>query len=562
MIVMKSTTNLVDEFIQFLGEHQYIILMVVVSFLISPVVLVVFLLTLFMLRRFERLTLLVFMLSSVAMLIITTCGYLPRGLGIVTKILIFHQLHVIGIERIVSEAIYSITLGAFLSSLASFIIGEELPLNKELKRIGQGISAENEVHNEKRLQKALSRISIDQVSNGAVLGIDKRTYEQVVLTDEDANLHLLAVGTTGSGKTTAIANIVESAIFRGLPVFYVDGKGDLSLAKRVGEYAKKCNRQFYLFSMVGESCTYNPLSTGGFTSKKDRIIELRNWSEEHYKKLAESYLQSVLKLLDSLGIEVDLISLTKALRFDELNKIFRKYKHVDKQQLLAFLESIYKHIEGLIAELNNLVESEIGYLFHADEHSLRLSRAFDENAVVYFCLQPLQFPSYAETLGKLIINDLKSLFSTQLNYEKPKRSYVFLDEFSVFSGEQVINLINQGRSAGVHAILATQSISDLESMNDKSFAGRILNNCNNFIVQRQNSPSDAEILANLIGTMKSFQITSQIPVDIQTIKGSVREVNQFICHPDKLKSMCIGEAVILKKKKHKIFDTYLRKGNI
>jgi len=36
------------------------------------------------------------------------------------------------------------------------------------------------------------------------------------------------------------------------------------------------------------------------------------------------------------------------------------------------------------------------------------------------------------------------------------------DEFSSFPGNQVVNLINQGRSAGVHAVLATQSLSDIQ----------------------------------------------------------------------------------------------------
>ncbi|MDH3663846.1 MAG: DUF853 domain-containing protein, partial [Alphaproteobacteria bacterium] len=121
---------------------------------------------------------------------------------------------------------------------------------------------------------------------GSLLGIDKMSGRQVVLSDREANTHTLMLGTTGSGKTVTVLNMVESAIDRGLPVIYVDGKGDQALAESVVDYAWSRGRPAYLFSLAGPSCRYNPLSSGGYSAKKDRIIELRDWSEDHYRKLA------------------------------------------------------------------------------------------------------------------------------------------------------------------------------------------------------------------------------------------------------------------------------------
>ena len=127
---------------------------------------------------------------------------------------------------------------------------------------------------------------------GSNIGTD-RFGKSVSLNDKEANEHALVLGTTGSGKTVTISNVVESAINRGLPLIYIDGKGDYDLGKRVCDYAQSQNRPSWLFGMRGDSVAYDPLSSGGYTSKKDRIIELREWSEEHYKKLAEGYLQAV-----------------------------------------------------------------------------------------------------------------------------------------------------------------------------------------------------------------------------------------------------------------------------
>jgi conjugal transfer pilus assembly protein TraD len=67
---------------------------------------------------------------------------------------------------------------------------------------------------------------------------------------------------------------------------------------------------------------------------------------------------------------------------------------------------------------------------------------------------------------------------------KPKVMMIF-DEFSVFAGDQVVNLINQGRSAGVHAVLATQSLADIQKKGGGALLGQILNNTNNYRLCRK-----------------------------------------------------------------------------
>lgn len=383
----------------------------------------------------------------------------------------------------------------------------------------------------------------------------------MIFKDEDANLHTLAVGTTGSGKTTALANFVESVITRKWPLFYVDGKGDYEFAKRIEQSAKSQNAPFYLFSMVGDSCKYNPISFGGFTSKKDRIIELREWSEDHYRKIAEGYLQTVFYTLEKANMSVNLHTLSKYLETESLLDLARKIKGEKLVDRISKLADKRKDIESLIAEIQNIAHSEIGHLFDCNESDkiLTLAKAFKEKAVVYFCLQPLAFPAYASTLGKLVINDLKSLIASQLKQQTKTNMLTIFDEFSVFAGDQVINLINQGRSAGVHAILATQSLSDIAIKGGKALLGQVLNNCNNYIIQRQNNPTDAEILANIIGTKDDFVITSQVANKGSTGAGSVRETKQFSVHPDEIKQLGRGIAILSSKQSSTLNKILVRK---
>jgi type IV secretory pathway TraG/TraD family ATPase VirD4 len=181
-----------------------------------------------------------------------------------------------------------------------------------------------------------------------------------------------------------------------------------------------------------------------------------------------------------------------------------------------------------------------------------LEEALAENAVVYFCLQPLKFPAYAECLGKLIINDIKALASSQLERSEKQKIYTIFDEFSVFAGDQIVNLINQGRSAGIHAILATQSLSDIQKKGGDPLVGQVLNNCNNYLILRQNHHVDAEQLAQVIGTTDAYQITTQIDQQARGGAGTVRQTKEFIVHPDEIKRLGIGKLIFVSKQVFKI----------
>lgn len=397
--------------------------------------------------------------------------------------------------------------------------------------------------------------------DGSVIGTD-RFGKMIFLNDKEANQHALVLGTTGSGKTVTISNIVESAINRGLPLIYIDGKGDYDLGSRICAYAEKNNTANWLFGMRGDSVSYDPLSSGGYTSKKDRIIELRDWSEEHYKKLAEGYLQAVFKVLDELDIPSDLISLSNHLDLKKLKSLVRENekKLTNAQELMDMLndqDQASKSIESLVAEIRNFTNSEIGHLFKPQEgqNSLTLKEVIEKGGIAYFCLPALEFPSMSQTLGRLIINDLKATVGQNLSSPDRPPLYAIFDEFSVFAGEQVLNVINMGRSAGIHAILATQSLSDIASGrkdNSDHFINQVVGNCNTFILHRQNAPEDAKTLAEMIGTRPSLEYTAQISQKEPTHMGTVRRTRGFLAHPDEIKSLGTGEAFYVSKHSHKV----------
>lgn len=145
-----------------------------------------------------------------------------------------------------------------------------------------------------------------------VVGSDWRTGAAVVVTENDLNRHMLVVGTTGAGKTTALLNMIEAS---SMGTVIVDGKGDLELAHRVIEMARARGQKAYLFDATGgeHSAVYSPLASGDFTSLTDRIMTMRVWSEPHYRTLAEGFAQTAFKVMQACKQPVDLLTAAQAL---------------------------------------------------------------------------------------------------------------------------------------------------------------------------------------------------------------------------------------------------------
>ncbi|MEK6750536.1 MAG: TraM recognition domain-containing protein [Pseudomonadota bacterium] len=399
------------------------------------------------------------------------------------------------------------------------------------------------------------------VGDGTLLGLDENGAE-VVVTDHDTRTPSLFVGTTGSGKTTALGNFLESAIVRQLPVYIVDGKGSDGFCDRVRAFCDEYGAPFHLVSMTGDGEAYDPLALGGYTSKKDRLIELRDWSEDHYRILAEGYLQTVFWALERHRIASDLPTVARYLDIGELYALARDQ---DDQVLVDAIERIKPaadQIASLKGEIQNLVHSEVGHLFDSQGGAaLRIDRAFDERAVVYFKLQPLMFPSYARTFGKLITNDIKALTAMRMS-RRDVDYYVLWEELGAYAGPQIINVVNQGREAGMHSLLSIQSLSDLTHAVNDAFTGLVVENCNNYSIMRANAPDNAEALAGIVGTHITPQYTLQLDKQGATGAASLKHEREYRVHPDDIKWLEQGRAILVRKGRGLVERIHVRHSRI
>lgn len=149
-------------------------------------------------------------------------------------------------------------------------------------------------------------------------------------------------------------------------------------------------------------------------------------------------------------------------------------------------------------------------------------------------------------MGRLILIDCKQAVSKCFNSDLERAFFVF-DEINSYASPVLIDLVNKSRSANVTSVLATQSLSDLDYAVDENFKEQVIENCNNYILLRQNSAKNAEAWANIIGTQNTANVTYQIDEGATTGKSSLKFTKSYIFHPDEIKNLKLGEAFFICK---------------
>ena len=322
--------------------------------------------------------------------------------------------------------------------------------------------------------------------------------------------HVFVCGTTGSGKTIALSNFIKSGAENKYPLLIIDGKGDtdegslLELTKTICK-----NQKIYVinFNDPETSDKYNPFKNTNTDVIKDMLINMTIWSEEHYKANSARYIGRQCKLMAMQDIDISLDSLTAylpAINFIKLSKDLETKKALSKQEHLEDVElakTSGKIAESAAARFATIKESELGKIF--DVSGIDIYTALRENAVIIFILNPLLYPEMSPLIGNLIVIDSKKAVS-HFYKEKKRRIFYIMDEINTYATPALLDLVNKSRSANVTCILATQSLSDLDHVSSE-FKEQIIENCNNYIVLRQNSSVNAEHWANIIGTRQTMQ---------------------------------------------------------
>lgn len=392
-------------------------------------------------------------------------------------------------------------------------------------------------------------------------GLGMNEEEPCFRPDDQRSIHHLIIGTTGAGKTRLFDLLISQCIARGEAVIVIDPKGDKGLAEtcRLTCAATGDPNRFKYFhpghpeQSVRLSLTKN---YGRATEVASRVaVLMKSEAGDPFQAFAQMALNNVIQAMLICNVLPTLVGLRRTLegdipgltirvvtaygrqvfgeaQFDSMAdtalraakvrdvesraKVLRKLYYSDIAEaepnpdiegLLTMLEHERTHfgkmIAGLLPILVMLTSGHMGPLLSPvwDDGDERL--ICDSNAVInadhvlYLGLDALSDPMVGSTIGSLALADLASTAGEIYNHRLPKPVNIFVDEAAEVLNDQLIQLLNKGRGAGINLYIATQTIADFKArMGDEAKALQVLANANHIVAMRVLDTDTQEFIAS------------------------------------------------------------------
>ena len=378
----------------------------------------------------------------------------------------------------------------------------------------------------------------------------------VALSDRQLAAHALIVGASGAGKSTTMLRIVAAQIARGRPVIAIDMKGSPAFAAELERSAAAAGRGVRIFTPDGPG-HWNPLAYGNATALKDKLIATERFSEPHYQRAAERYVQTVLTVLHARDPDTP-ARLDRVVALMEPRRLAASLRGVPQpltERVLDYLDGLsgdqVSAARGLGTRLALLSESCAGpYLVPggAAEHAIDLRAGLEGSDVILFSLNASVYGKLAAQLGALAIQDLVSASGYRLQ-SGGEPATVAIDEFSALGDDHVLALLARARESGISVLTATQEMADLQRA-AAGFRDQVLGIVGVKIAHRQDVPESAEMIAKMAGTQWVWEETRHVRGLLSPGNGpraSRRRVERFLVHPNEIKTLPVGHAVALTK---------------
>lgn len=431
--------------------------------------------------------------------------------------------------------------------------------NFNLERVGISLIGFNMIY----LESSLAELKLKRHTEYK----DEKRYKTIGAEERENEIdfslpgNIFFMGAPGSGKTANILRYIEEKLKQNSFIGILDGKGTdatYGLAWTVEKLAKKYNRKLYVIDQtnIEKSDAYNPFeNVKDETQIKDMLLSMCDFSEEFYKTQCARFWQALAQLLIRANMH---ISFSQMVYYSNDKHFLGLIKNIYSQGIISSSE--YDHYEQICKSCIATVMANVGRFsviqegagknIFRDENAIKFETALKENAIILFKLNNFKYPEFSRELGKLAIQDLKNMIATCMNIPELMNieKFIVMDELYVYFDENAMQIINMGRDCSVTAGLATQGVNDVSMLNDK-LLGRIIDNCNNYVIMRVNDDASAEKMAAIIGTRKEVSTTYQTSDRSFGTKGTIKEIDQFKVHPNHIKELPANMGYFYSKRK-------------
>ena len=258
---------------------------------------------------------------------------------------------------------------------------------------------------------------------------------------------------------------LDGSLAQRLPTFIMDGKGDMGEGSLL-DIVQRLNqgrRKIYVISLSDptNSDKYNPFLGASSAMATDMLINMTDWSEDHYKLNAERYIQRITQLMELAKVPFSfgrIITCMKPNKFTDMSNyllkegLISKEEHVDNLELL---KGSGKVAQSSVAKFSTIAESQAGKILADD--GINIAQALKENAIILFILNPMVYPVLSPALGRLVLIDSKIAIG-ELFQSKIPRTFFILDEISSYGDTMARLYMTVGNGLFTVCVLIAQAL--------------------------------------------------------------------------------------------------------
>lgn len=407
-----------------------------------------------------------------------------------------------------------------------------------------------------------SAISIGNIVNGLFL--------KEALTERQLNHHVHIVGASGFGKTVLLTKIMKSRLKKGQGLLWVDLKGDIDtiqdMIKTVEDSGREADLKIFSISHPSLTTSYNLLQNGDATELRDKIMGSFEWDNEFYKSQAASFLLKLMTgfvwLRKNQNFKFDLLTVQEAISNPEFTQSLSLKIPESAFSVKKLIEDCYKYLSsksdsdnlsGLRAHLESLVLSNFGEYLKDSKDGINIFEAVNKQQIVFIFLDSRRYKASAKAIGRLIVQDIiatSARIDGEVSKVDRKLFTVMIDEFADLATPDFIGFPDRARSSKMSLVLSHQEIADLKAV-DENFATRLTANMATLYAFLQSNPESADAIASRAGTKSVWKETEKTAKmlfwDVRTGDKSLRQTEEYIIHPNVIKSLPVGRCVVIKK---------------
>lgn len=326
------------------------------------------------------------------------------------------------------------------------------------------------------------------------------------LSPDDRSTHLYVIGSSGVGKSKALATWILEDIDARRGVGVIDPHGDL--VRDVISYLPRYDNIILVdFNDPDYIIGFNPLEIqegiDPFTQTLELVEVFRKiWdlSESTTPRLLEILRNAVYTLIEAGGTMLDIEPLLT-------NSDFRQQmiKYVTNEAVASFWHNRFNRwqenerqhsVESTLNKVSTFTsDPRIRLMLSSKKSTINFRDIMDEGKAVLINLSKGVLRTNSFLLGALFVAKVQMAAMSRQDMPQSKRRlfYFYVDEFQNYSTFSFAEILSEARKYGLSLTLAHQSLEQL----DETLRSIILGNAKNFVVFRPDR-CDSELLVKYI----------------------------------------------------------------